>query len=996
MNSVVWACIKLVFVGAILLLGGFLYYSVSTKDVLEFRSKLVNLYLEKKLSEFFTGAEVSMASVKLSWRREDENFFLSAKGLSITDNKMGIKVEAPEVSIYSKVGILFLWGDWGASRLEIPKMEVDFLDVPKESEAQVFPVTAAAVREKLLELIRFDVPVKIGELLIHHSEGERALVGSLSFGAEREYDGRVFSLEFISNESSVKIQLSEHYKGVLSVRAKYNNFNTKILRYLESFDGRISRYKNLTLSGTADLIFDANDTIEYGDVNLYNLRGVIPYGVDSQLTVQRFRARVRYSDGKLLVNNFHLLADDIALRVSASLDSSNDHLEVNMGGYEIDARKICTYWPDNTYKNVRDWYCSHVLSGFFREPQISYHGSINATDKIENYLVSSHLKDALVLIDDELGHVDITDGGLLLSKGDLIIRSGNYNYRGIQAKEGVAMIRNVSDSSTKLEVRGRATSDADVLYEAADVNALLGIGGKNIVGYASTRFAIEVYNIRNSDETQSKVSITSEIRGLNIDAILDSFDIRNTSLVVGFEDGNLNIDAKGIMNGQDMTFTAIRNHESNNDTKCSFVGYISGNDLQRFSAVGRSLVVDGNFKSRIAWVYNANTGIVGMEGKLDVHDLSVGGKEGYFNFGNKERNLFFVASIYPGGDVNVQSAHITGEDIDIKLNGKIGKEKATITVNKLELFKTRGAHALIEYLNDNLTVQIVGEFLDLSRANLGEFFKGESSIKKVRVSLQAATALMSNGVGLERLGFQLDSEAGDTNIEAEGYFVDDKTRVNISYGPMGLEVEAENAGKFFKAIDVLDTVDGGKLSIYMYPDRHESGTNGVFSLTRFSIVNAPILARILTLSSLKGISNALSGSGIHFSKLNVPFNYGDDTIKFGESWMEGAELGISLGGKIDLGTKNFDVRGQIVPAYAVNKMIWNTPLFGKLLTGGHSRGIVAIDYKVKGTSKIHDISVNLLSILTPNLLKRVLKALDYNVNQESKFSKELSYEDNAA
>ena len=147
MNSVVWACIKLAFVGAVLLLGGVLYYNVSTRDVLEFRSKLISLYFEKKLSEFFPGSEVSVSGVKLTWRREDENFFLSARNLSVTDKGRGIKVEAPEAYIYSKVGILFLWGDWGDSRLEIPKMRVDLLgqtkgksfELPVTKEGLLFP-----------------------------------------------------------------------------------------------------------------------------------------------------------------------------------------------------------------------------------------------------------------------------------------------------------------------------------------------------------------------------------------------------------------------------------------------------------------------------------------------------------------------------------------------------------------------------------------------------------------------------------------------------------------------------------------------------------------------------------------------------------------------------------------------------------------------------------------------------------------------------------------
>ncbi len=55
MNSMVWTCVKLLLVGAVLTFGGVLYYHVSTKDTIEFRTGAINLYLKFKLSKFFAG-----------------------------------------------------------------------------------------------------------------------------------------------------------------------------------------------------------------------------------------------------------------------------------------------------------------------------------------------------------------------------------------------------------------------------------------------------------------------------------------------------------------------------------------------------------------------------------------------------------------------------------------------------------------------------------------------------------------------------------------------------------------------------------------------------------------------------------------------------------------------------------------------------------------------------------------------------------------------------
>ncbi|WP_248887167.1 AsmA-like C-terminal domain-containing protein [Anaplasma phagocytophilum] len=990
MNSIAWICIKFLFIGAVLLFGGVLYYNVSTKDTLEFRSKLINLYLEHKLSEFFFGADVSMQDVKLTWRRADENFVLSAQGVTVVDKNLGVKVEAPEASIYSKIGILFLWGDWGDSRLEIEKVSVDFLHSEGVVQTEGVPFSVEALRSKLLVFVRSNIPVKIGKLLLQDDNGGRVFVDSLRFGKENEYDGRVFNLEFSSDESAVRVRLSEHYKGVLSLHVEYDNFNTNLLRYLEFLDARLARYKNFVLSGTADIVLNAHDGIDYGEINLQNLKGVMPYGSGQELVVQSFKVRAKYSDGKLQVINFNLLADDdIALRLRASFDSSTDYLDVNVVGYEISAKNVCAYWPEQMYAGVREWYCNHVLSGYFREPQVFYHGPLSDIANLLNYRVSSHLKDAVVFISDDIGEIKVVDGGLLLSRGDLIIRSGDYSYRGVHALEGKAVIKGISSGAAKLEVQGHSVDGAEKLYEATGVQSLLSIGGsrESISGVATTDFNIEVYNLLGDADVYSKVSIASKVEDLDAEGILNSLHVKNGSMNVNFSGGVLRVDGAGTLNDHDMVLSVTKDWQGDKGLHCKFDGYVSGENLQGLSSTARMLGVNGYAPAEIEWISGSAAENTTIGGKVDITHLSLGGdQKGYFDIGDLHRELSFLVEMGSGGNIDIAYVDVKGDGVDVSVSGKVKDGNIDLVADKIEFLKTN-AWARIKSDGSNIDLKLRGEFLDLSKANLGAFLKGESASRDVVVSIESDKALMNNGVLIEKLDIELATgDRGGTNAKVRGYFAGDMMPISIDYGPMGLEVVTGNAGKFLRAIDVLNTVDGGRLSIYMYPDTHSGRTNGMFSITRFNIVGAPILAQILTLSSLKGISNTLSGSGIHFSKLNVPFNYKNNVISFGESWMEGAELGISLDGIIDLVGNDFDIRGQIVPAYAVNKMVWSAPIIGKILTGGYSRGIVAIDYKVKGTAKQHDISVNFLSILTPNLLKRVLKVLDYKMKQESESS----------
>ncbi|MGN7678337.1 MAG: AsmA-like C-terminal domain-containing protein [Anaplasma sp.] len=974
MNSIVWTCVKLLLVGAVLTFGGVLYYHVSTKDTLEFRTGIVDLYLKFRLSRFFPGADVDIQDVRLSWRKADENFFLSAKGLTVVNKDLGFRMEIPEVSVYSKIGILFLWGDWGASRVEIPEISLDAFDSGRKTNVLWVPSSISTFKEKLSVLTGSSIPVKVGSMLFRNQAGESFKADSLSFGTEQKYDGRVFYLELASDQSSVKVRLSEHYKGILSLSVQYDNFDTRLLGYLKFLDSRLAAYNRMLISGNMGLVLNEHDHIEYVEVNLQSLKGVLPYEGED-IVIQNLRARAKYSGDKLTLTGFDLLADDVALRMQAAFDADTGRLVVNIGGYEIEAQKVCKYWPEVLYPNLKSRYCKNV-KGIFREPQVAFYGSIDDIKNVKNYRLSSHVKDATITVSDKVGPVNIVDGGLLIDKGELVIRSGNYNFRGINAVEGVATIKN-GDSGVELEVQGRALCDASKLYDAVNAEERLKLESKNVTGEGDTKFSVKIVDLFSPSNMKSDIQVKSEISNLAVHGVLGSFDIHDAGLEVVYQNGTLEAHMNGKMNEHDMTLAVTGDPGSDGSMLCKFSGYVSGENIQKFSDVGRGIALSGHAKANINWVSNySGMGDTKVDGVLDTSGLY--SSIGYFPTDDQERLLRFSAVVGSDGDIQVSDAIVEGQGVKIQVRGSIGKEVISLTADTVRFLKT-DAQASVESKDGDMVLKLSGKLLDLSKADFGAFLKGKSLKRdgSFRVDVRSKSALLKNNVALSKLRFSLDCDrTGNLKAEVSGRFSEDNALVNIEYGPRGLEVSTENAGSFLRAIDVLNTVDGGYLSIYMYPNSHRDKTHGMFSITNFNIVNAPILAQILTLSSLQGISNTLSGSGIHFGKLNVPFSYSDNLISFKESWIEGIELGISLGGKIDLNTRSFDVRGQIVPAYAVSKLVWNTPMVGKLLTGGQSRGIVAIDYKVKGTAKAHDISVNFLSILAPNLLKRVLHALD--------------------
>ena len=150
---------------------------------------------------------------------------------------------------------------------------------------------------------------------------------------------------------------------------------------------------------------------------------------------------------------------------------------------------------------------------------------------------------------------------------------------------------------------------------------------------------------------------------------------------------------------------------------------------------------------------------------------------------------------------------------------------------------------------------------------------------------------------------------------------------------------------------------------------------GKAEISNFKVINAPFLSKLLSMLSLGGITELMSGGGLNFDKLEADFNwlYRRDgsllVLKNGRT--SGNSLGLLFDGTFDNKKNWVDVSGTIAPMSALNGVIGSIPILGDILTGG-SGGVFAATYSIKGDSDDPEISVNPLSILTPGILRRIL------------------------
>lgn len=188
-----------------------------------------------------------------------------------------------------------------------------------------------------------------------------------------------------------------------------------------------------------------------------------------------------------------------------------------------------------------------------------------------------------------------------------------------------------------------------------------------------------------------------------------------------------------------------------------------------------------------------------------------------------------------------------------------------------------------------------------------------------------------------------------------------------------LTIKSDDAGSFLRAADLYDTMHGGKISVEgAYDDKKkEPILNGRILITNFSVKDAPVLAKLLNLSSLPGILQNLSGQGIGFEKMATDFKLQKDVVNVKKARVSGSSIGLKADGNIDLNRGLFDLDGVLIPANDINKMISGIPLVGTILTAGGEQPLFAFTYSIKGPTSAPRVSVNPLSALTPGILREV-------------------------
>ncbi len=860
--------------------------------------------------------------------------------------------------------------------------------------------------------LRFDNLWEANNANFSFQRSAKGIVGEAAIGLK--IDEQVWALSLSGNfdQATRSSQIDVSFSGVEPFRLAQE---VEALAQLAHLRLPVSGLVGLQLSGDGSLSgLRAKLRAAAGEIG-------VPGLISEPVQIDSFEIDAEYAlhAGMIQIERALLRQGPLEISLQGSMEYGVESPAVRVTGdiknASIDSVK--RLWPLPAAKGSRGWFMENMESGTVDSVQFEANiargefkagpltdGALRADMRFSN--ITGHYLRPMPPIRQGRGTALITG-----RQFELVLEEGVI-LDDLQLSEGKFILANThlpdKDGTLLLSLNGSMAKTLELIdYKPLGYPSRIGIVPSAIGGSAKTRLKLALPINNNMRMEDIKYEISSELDDLRLPDLINGVALEQADVLL--EVNNIGLEAKGsgrfmdavaelawretfnVAEGPSSNFTVKINADEHQLEALGFptAGLIAGPVDVQAEVWGRGVKITGG---RVV----ADT----MHAALIAEPLSW----------RKEKEVPATLSF----DFAIPAESISGAVLDnFTLRGK------DIDVAGRLVFEPHGPPAIIRM--DRLKL---GPDNDLS----GEARRMKSgayaiSMSGQRADLSASISQMHSSGGVKDpsekgLAYDIDARVKQVvlregnrlhDVIAIGsYDGEDFTRLAVdgNYGPergIALRLEpapsgnrafsliSRDAGKILYGLDLFDSGVNGDLEMKgEFLDQapralqEEPPMQGEIRIRNMQVVNAPALTRILTVASLTGIRDILTGSGLTFDRILVPFKMEKGVVTLSDAYGSGSELGLTLHGSMNERDGTVKMNGTVIPAYTLNTVFGKVPLLGKILLGGKNEGVFAINYSATGSSENPDIFVNPLSALTPGFLRKIFNLGDLSAPAENK------------
>ena len=781
----------------------------------------------------------------------------------------------------------------------------------------------------------------------------------------------------------------------------------------------------MAVSGTLSLnllLTNTSASVESAQLNINQGTGsvVLPDPIGREYPIQQLTlsARSEMNFDRVVIDEMAIKLEDsigIGPEINVDLVGSNlntsPEISIELGINEVTLEALKAYWPEDIKPNTLVWIKKNLMNGSVSnvEFKIDIRGDSISTLDVAEFSGSGLLEDIDVTYIGQMPPVENTFGTLSLGLGEVLIEieSGQVNQLStggqLEVRSGRVRLHGLDNASDQADIGVRvdgSLKDIIALIDADPLNygSALGIVPASVSGNAEVRLEFDFPLAQQLALSDIQIKAQATLEQTKIVGAAFGLDLEAGQLSLSLDNQGMNVSGTAALGGIRTGLTWRENFVEGAFRRQYALDAVVENNQRSIVGLDHYLFappyVDGPV--RIEAIYT-----VGEDGRahLSLESDLLGARLSiqHLNW-NKSREVAALFSaeleIIDGRLVSIPkfSASSVEAVLDVHGQASFSEEGAldTLILDQSLIGNSQFSLKVVRDSDGKLDIAAEGAVLDgatfWSSIRLSDQIRSfqDQEDRNLRTPFRFVgrldhLLLSSKGELTDVSAEIIQEESGLTHISLNG-MVSDGDIFKISMQPDGdqrsFSAESKNGGAVLRVLGFGNDFVAGELSI-KGAILEEGAVEGLFNINNFRLVDAPLLARLLSVASLTGIVDELKGNGISFSELNVPFSYSDNVFSIQDAAMYGASLGLTAKGQYDINQNTIDGEGTLIPAYALNSAIGSIPILGPILTGGEkSGGVFAATYAMRGNPDGAEVTVNPLAAFTPGFLRQIFRVFD--------------------
>ncbi|MCB9979050.1 MAG: AsmA-like C-terminal domain-containing protein [Rhodospirillales bacterium] len=733
----------------------------------------------------------------------------------------------------------------------------------------------------------------------------------------------------------------------------------------------------------------------------------IPQLYTHPLPIESFRVEALYDSGEntLEIPSAVLRAEGVDLTLSAKAvrDGAIVDFTAKAALSDLSTKTLQSIYPDDAPEDhSREWVRERISNGDFRDVRADIGAKINMETNAIDFtrLVASFAFDGVsVNYREPLMPVENAKG-----IGTLDIVKNVLAFEGESATIGDMKARNIHVIFDDVMTAGRGMADigfdisgplaTGLRYIESEPIALgddLGLDPGTVRGKADFNVKISFPAIRDLLAEQVKVKVRGTMSDLFLPGVVKGLALTGGPLTLETTDGSFRVAGRGSLADRPVSLDWLQYLQRKGAPFSSQVKASLDADkaLRDHFGVDVDDFISGTVPVALTYTeYGGGRSQAQVQADLGPVRAMIA-PFAYDKMPGGAGRVTLRATLEKGDLKEIQDFEVEAPDLKIS-GGRLAFEASSLRRADFKSFRVGETDIALEVVRSGpdspLKITMTGPFLDArpflnpqgNKGGDGASYEGpaiSASVNAARLRTKDARVIESARVALDMdRGGDLTRIDARARIGAGDFFM----RLAPDAGGIPfLRIEAQDAGSTLRAFNVYENVLGGKLLAIGKPSGKGRNKDiaGTVTIENFKVVNAPVLAQLVSALSLPGLLQLLGNDGLGFSKAQAQFEWKirdtGTSYVFREGRTSGNSLGLTFDGVVDKTANTLDISGTIVPVSEVNSLLSGIPLIGDILTGGSDGGILAATYSVKGNADAPKVMVNPLAALAPGILRRI-------------------------